>query len=56
MMLNDNNGEGSFSQSWNAADESGNALSAGIYFYNVIAQDNSGRINTISAKSNIQIR
>ena len=56
MMLNDNNGEGSFSQSWNAADESGNALSAGIYFYNVIAQDNSGRINTIAAKSNIQIR
>jgi len=56
MRLNDNNGEGSFSQSWNAADESGNALSAGIYFYNVIAQDNNGKMNSISAKSNIQIR
>jgi hypothetical protein len=56
MIINNNNGEGSFSQSWNAADESGNALSAGIYFYNVIAQDNNGKINSISAKSNIQIR
>jgi len=56
ISANNNNGQGSFSQSWNAADESGNVLSAGIYFYNVLAQDNSGKVNSISAKSNIQIR
>jgi len=55
INANNNNGEGKFSQSWNAADESGNVLSAGIYFYNVIAQDNSGKMNNISVKSNIQI-
>jgi hypothetical protein len=55
INANNNNGQGSFSQSWNAADESGNVLSAGIYFYKVIAQDNSGKMNSISAKSNIQI-
>jgi hypothetical protein len=56
ISANNNNGQGSFSQSWNAADEGGNALSAGIYFYKVQAQDNSGKMNSISAKSNIQIR
>jgi len=56
IQANNNNGQGSFSQSWNAADESGNVLSAGIYFYNVLAQDNSGKVNSISARSNIQIR
>jgi flagellar hook assembly protein FlgD len=55
ISANNNNGQGSFSQSWNAADESGNALSAGIYFYKVIAQDNSGKVNSISARSNIQV-
>ena len=55
MNVSGNNGEGSFSESWNAADESGNALSAGIYFYNVIAQDNNGKMNSISVKSNIHI-
>jgi hypothetical protein len=53
----DNNGQGKFNaETWNAADENGNPLAAGVYFYNVTAQDNSGRINTIAAKSNIQIR
>jgi flagellar hook assembly protein FlgD len=53
----DNNGQGTFNtETWNAADESGNLLAAGVYFYTVTAQDNSGRINTIAAKSNIQIR
>lgn len=56
ISANNNNGQGSFSQSWNAADEGGNALSAGIYFYKVQAQDNSGKMNSISARSNIQIR
>jgi hypothetical protein len=56
ISANNNNGQGSFSQSWNAADDGGNALSAGIYFYKVQAQDNSGKMNSISAKSNIQIR
>jgi hypothetical protein len=56
ISANNNNGQGSFSQSWNAADEGGNALSAGIYFYKVQAQDNSGKMNSISATSNIQIR
>jgi hypothetical protein len=55
ISANNNNGQGSFSQSWNAADEGGNVLSAGIYFYKVQAQDNSGKMNSISAKSNIQI-
>jgi hypothetical protein len=55
ISANNNNGQGSFSQSWNAADESGNVLSAGIYFYKVQAQDNSGKMNSIGDKSNIQI-
>ena len=53
----DNNGQGTFNtETWNTADENGNPLAAGVYFYTVTAQDNSGRINTIAAKSNIQIR
>lgn len=55
MIVNGNNGQGSFTHSWDAADESGNALSAGLYFYNVIAEDNNGLINRINAKSNIQV-
>jgi hypothetical protein len=57
ILSTDNNGQGTFNtETWNAADESGNPLAAGVYFYSVTAQDNNGNINTIAAKSNIQIR
>lgn len=57
IVSTDNNGQGTFNtETWNAADESGNPLAAGVYFYSVTAQDNNGNINTIAAKSNIQIR
>ncbi len=57
ILSTDNNGQGTFNtETWNAADENGNPLAAGVYFYTVTAQDNSGRINTIAAKSNISIR
>jgi hypothetical protein len=53
----DNNGQGKFNtETWNAADEAGNPLRAAVYFYSITAKDNSGNINTIAAKSNIQIR
>jgi hypothetical protein len=55
IRITDNNGDGSFNQNWNAMDESGNSLAAGLYFYNVIAQDNNGKLHSISANSNIQI-
>jgi hypothetical protein len=57
IISSDNNGQGKFNtEIWNAADESGNPLAAGVYFCSIIAQDKDGKINTIAAKSNIQIR
>jgi flagellar hook assembly protein FlgD len=57
IISSDNNGQGKFNtEIWNAADESGNQLAAGVYFCSIIAQDKDGKINTIAAKSNIQIR
>jgi hypothetical protein len=57
IVSTNNNGQGKFNtETWTAADEAGNPLSAGVYFFSIIAEDNSGNINTIAAKSNIQIR
>lgn len=56
IQTNDNNGQGVFNtESWNAADEGGNGLSAGVYFYSITAEDNNGKIKTIRANSNINI-
>jgi len=56
IQSTDNNGQGKFNtETWNAADEGGNQLSTGIYFYNVTAEDNNGQIKTVRANSNIQI-
>ena len=56
IQTNDNNGQGVFNtESWNAADEGGNGLSADVYFYSVSAEDNNGKIKTIRANSNINI-
>lgn len=55
ILLDSNNGDGSFNYLWNATDDFGNSLTTGLYFYNVIAEDNYGEIHIIKSNSNIQI-